>query len=153
MVDTEYAKIFHKFSSNFIASGGGAWFSPSGRFHLLDGSHEQFVRENLPLFNIPSTTSGDDLVATALLRGWVRIRGENPNLNLEICAGGKCLSLLSQVAFYLVEEIGHNSSSVVDLDIFNPSNWKGYSIKCSLQDLVTGNILVPSYLTSSKQFK
>ena len=136
-------------SSDFIVSGGGAWFSPSRKFYLLDGSHEQFVRENAQLFNIPSEASGDDLVALALIKGWVRIRGENPNINLEICAGDKCISRLAQVASYLVNEAGHNPVSVVDLDIFNPSNWKGHSVRCSLQDLIQETVSIPSYLTSA----
>jgi len=138
--------------SAFITSGGGAWFSPQGKFYLLDSSHEQFVNENGSLFNCPTSLSGDDLVSHALTKGWVRIRGEQSDINVEIHSGSRCVSRLSAVAHYLVSEAGHDPSSSIALDIYSSPENKGVSIRCTLQELMDESASIPSYLTSAKNY-
>jgi len=143
----------NQISSTFITSGGGAWFSPNGKCYPLDSSHEQFVNENRDLFEVPSDINGDDLVSDALIRGWVRIRGKESSINIEILPGSLCISKLADVASYLVNEAGLDLASLVDLDIYDPSTFKGSSIRCTLQDLVQKSASIPSFLTASDEIE
>lgn len=120
----------------FIANHCGAWYSPAGKFYLLPNSHENFVNENPELFNVPPEISGDDLVAFALEKGWIRIRGRGGSVNIEICEGDLYQSNLGKAAKYLIQEYGEDENAIADVDIYKPNERKYFSYRCTLKELI-----------------
>ena len=128
--------------NNFIASGSGAWFSPEGNFILLDRSHEQFVNDNRELFDIPPEFSGDDLIAFAIKKGWVRIRGNGSDVTMEAYYETQCLINLSKAAKYLCVELCQDPGSLTYVFMHIPNIVRHIYIRTTLGGLITMNIQI-----------